>query len=122
MPATPEIYTYCHTLALPEGLPICRLRLRLRGPQVAAADGGGKSRRDGRIFLGRHGLDPVLGRSGEPAHRGLLRPDDPRSAEHTSALQSLIRLSYAAFCLKKKNSHTSIASSNARLPSYPTQK
>src|SRR3546814_7661196 len=26
-----------------------------------------------------------------------------RSEEHTSALQSLMRISYAAFCLKKKN-------------------
>src|SRR3546814_1697109 len=27
-----------------------------------------------------------------------------RSAEHTSKLQSLMRISYAVFCLKKKNS------------------
>src|SRR3546814_10242232 len=27
----------------------------------------------------------------------------PRSEEHTSALQSLMRISYAVFCLKKKN-------------------
>src|SRR3546814_7985026 len=30
-----------------------------------------------------------------------------RSEEHTSELQSLMRISYAVFCLKKKN-HTSI--------------
>src|SRR3546814_1944511 len=30
----------------------------------------------------------------------------PRSEEHTSELQSLMRLSYAVFCLKKKNSQT----------------
>src|SRR3546814_6849929 len=29
--------------------------------------------------------------------------DDGRSEEHTSELQSLMRLSYAGFCLKKKN-------------------
>src|SRR3546814_6562544 len=29
--------------------------------------------------------------------------DDPRSEEHTSELQSLMRNSYAVFCLKKKN-------------------
>src|SRR3546814_4177447 len=29
-----------------------------------------------------------------------------RSEEHTSELQSLIRISYAVFCLKKKNQHT----------------
>src|SRR3546814_7636632 len=28
-----------------------------------------------------------------------------RSEEHTSELQSLMRLSYAVFCLKKKNNH-----------------
>src|SRR3546814_1785845 len=29
--------------------------------------------------------------------------DTPRSEEHTSELQSLMRISYAVFCLKKKN-------------------
>src|SRR3546814_9717764 len=29
--------------------------------------------------------------------------DDLRSEEHTSELQSLMRISYAVFCLKKKN-------------------
>src|SRR3546814_9442565 len=34
-------------------------------------------------------------------------PDDrmARSEEHTSELQSLMRISYAVFCLKKKNNH-----------------
>src|SRR3546814_5070526 len=36
----------------------------------------------------------------------MLRPIDPkRSEEHTSELQSLMRISYAVFCLKKKNNH-----------------
>src|SRR3546814_7337546 len=30
-----------------------------------------------------------------------------RSEEHTSELQSLMRISYAVFCLKKKNTHRS---------------
>src|SRR3546814_10500522 len=30
---------------------------------------------------------------------------DLRSEEHTSELQSLMRISYAVFCLKKKNQH-----------------
>src|SRR3546814_1540588 len=29
----------------------------------------------------------------------------PRSEEHTSELQSLMRISYAVFCLKKKKTH-----------------
>src|SRR3546814_9548156 len=36
----------------------------------------------------------TLGRIGMPP---------PRSEEHTSELQSLMRISYAVFCLKKKN-------------------
>src|SRR3546814_6255738 len=31
-----------------------------------------------------------------------LQADRPRSEEHTSELQSLMRISYAVFCLKKK--------------------
>src|SRR3546814_4806053 len=31
------------------------------------------------------------------------RPECARSEEHTSELQSLMRISYAVFCLKKKN-------------------
>src|SRR3546814_4767088 len=31
-----------------------------------------------------------------------VRPASPRSEEHTSELQSLMRISYAVFCLKKK--------------------
>src|SRR3546814_3151114 len=31
---------------------------------------------------------------------------DLRSEEHTSELQSLMRISYAVFCLKKKQTHT----------------
>src|SRR3546814_5861220 len=38
---------------------------------------------------------------------GRLHPDEPaRSEEHTSELQSLMRISYAVFCLKKKKNIT----------------
>src|SRR3546814_7529534 len=33
-------------------------------------------------------------------------PRAPRSEEHTSELQSLMRISYAVFCLKKKTNQT----------------
>src|SRR3546814_8648329 len=36
----------------------------------------------------------------------LYSPNVDRSEEHTSELQSLMRISYAVFCLKKKNSST----------------
>src|SRR3546814_9784254 len=35
----------------------------------------------------------------------LQRRLQPRSEEHTSELQSLMRISYAVFCLKKKKQH-----------------
>src|SRR3546814_997672 len=42
-------------------------------------------------------------------HVGDGRDDGERSEEHTSELQSLMRISYAGFCLKKKTkTHTNI--------------
>src|SRR3546814_10412502 len=38
-----------------------------------------------------------------------------RSEEHTSELQSLMRISYAVFCLKKKNIQTNIHHNNTYL-------
>src|SRR3546814_10197513 len=45
-----------------------------------------------------------------PARLGLAvsRKVDPRSEEHTSELQSLMRISYAVFCLKKTTKKTDI--------------
>src|SRR3546814_8071063 len=40
--------------------------------------------------------------AGRPAHAGGGRAGAARSEEHTSELQSLMRISYAVFCLKKK--------------------
>src|SRR3546814_2826054 len=42
--------------------------------------------------------------------RGL--PVEDRSEEHTSELQSLMRISYAVFCLKKKNNKNKIYQHN----------
>src|SRR3546814_8877891 len=52
------------------------------------------------------GRDPA-GRGGIAARYGQgVRPPDRRSEEHTSELQSLMRISYAVFCLKKKKNPT----------------
>src|SRR3546814_3363719 len=48
-----------------------------------------------------------LGRRGLRLGRGRLRRGRGRSEEHTSELQSLMRISYAVFCLKKKTQNTS---------------
>src|SRR3546814_2144465 len=49
------------------------------------------------------------GANGRPDNRGdnrcRLNAKLRRSEEHTSELQSLMRTSYAVFCLKKKNNH-----------------
>src|SRR3546814_6596401 len=42
---------------------------------------------------------------GSAAFDGAFSPRKDRSEEHTSELQSLMRISYAVFCLKKKNQH-----------------
>src|SRR3546814_8889336 len=41
--------------------------------------------------------------AGQDSSVGTTRPTPLRSEEHTSELQSLMRISYAVFCLKKKN-------------------
>src|SRR3546814_9509978 len=53
--------------------------------------------------LGRHPSTTPDAECGSPlsAHRN--SPSVARSEEHTSELQSLMRISYAVFCLKKKN-------------------
>src|SRR3546814_6666009 len=61
------------------------------------------------LALGIGQLEPRGDRSGGLGHRR-----QERSEEHTSELQSLMRISYAVFCLKKKkhlnikNTHTSV--------------
>src|SRR3546814_7391609 len=50
----------------------------------------------------------VAAKPGAPAiqqARSARTKDTNRSEEHTSELQSLMRISYAVFCLKKKNTH-----------------
>src|SRR3546814_9414356 len=47
---------------------------------------------------------------GEPQKEHAVR-HQPRSEEHTSELQSLMRISYAVFCLKTKNNIVTILSS-----------
>src|SRR3546814_3286573 len=73
---------------------------------------GGKSRRESRKI----GTRKRRARLKQAVIRGIILPvhvcdaaqehtrenDDVRSEEHTSELQSLMRISYAVFCLKKK--------------------
>src|SRR3546814_16113563 len=53
---------------------------------------------------GRQGRTPQIGRLRRPSHQLL----GVRSEEHTSELQSLMRISYAVFRLKKKSDRSRI--------------
>src|SRR3546814_5778070 len=56
--------------------------------------------------LGVTGVVGVIpGRSSQSGRSIGLRATISRSEEHTSELQSLMRISYAVFCLKKKNNN-----------------
>src|SRR3546814_4768364 len=84
-----------------------------REPRLAAAAGSGARpdrRALGRMVPGRARLRSLDAAAGghilQPHERLVAHPRPPflagRSEEHTSELQSLMRISYAVFCLKKK--------------------
>src|SRR3546814_2512400 len=66
----------------------------------------GKAARDQRLQAQPGDHRPLVGRK-IAGDRHLDRDGaEIRSEEHTSELQSLMRISYAVFCLKKKTIHT----------------
>src|SRR3546814_4714432 len=88
--------------------------------RIASRVAGGAAKRDG-ILRQPAGMSGILGFCGLPnrpfTHCRLPKGRLPgrqdrgrrcrhRSEEHTSELQSLMRISYAVFCLKKKTYHT----------------
>src|SRR3546814_7635890 len=103
--APPELYSSLHTLSLPDALPISLVHFRyvpIR-PRSPVPCQGRRSRRSAveqEIEAARQLLDQaervvVLTGAGISTDR---------SEEHTSELQSLMRISYDVFCLKNKNS------------------
>src|SRR3546814_5490848 len=103
--ATTEIYTYGHTLSLHDALPIY--------PATHAAPRG--------LLLHRVAEPHALYAPGnvQPPRQHFSGSMVSRSEEHTSELQSLMRISYAVFCLKTK---TNISYLNIISPiTYSTQ-
>src|SRR3546814_1555012 len=96
--ATTEIYTYCHTLSLPDALPIWPRHHGL-GPRAQWRHAGA-GHRPGHGPAFSHGRPGLRGRFASTTGR-----ECSRSEEHTSELQSLMRISYAVFCLKKKKTN-----------------
>src|SRR3546814_3690779 len=83
-----------------------------RGRQIALLDRVGIEEgleRRSRLAIAVGGVDRRRGGGGARAAdisehvAGRVVDDDHRSEEHTSELQSLMRNSYAVFCLKKNN-------------------
>src|SRR3546814_6924575 len=92
--ATTEIYTYGHTRSLHDARPIWRSR-----------NGASTAKRHSAFSTMTAMRAPILGQWMEENAAGAARsgaPMRPRSEEHTSELQSLMRISYAVFCLKNK--------------------
>src|SRR3546814_13128815 len=81
--ATTEIYTYLHTLSLHDALPIYTDYYNL----MFLVDERGRKQGEG-FQIAKEAIDYLT--------------EVVRSEEHTSELQSLMRISYAVFCLKKK--------------------
>src|SRR3546814_3222815 len=70
-----------------------------------------------------YGLSPAATQHNRAGHLALYTPEsrqrleaalEKRSEEHTSELQSLMRISYAVFCLKKKKKRLKLDTTNIR--------
>src|SRR3546814_768731 len=104
-----DLYEHALQLNLMQFVLVAVLVGKARHLRAVAEDFGGQ----------RRGDDPDVGQAGELAlqhrvgaklavefdqrHMGDDAGEVDRSEEHTSELQSLMRISYAVFCLKKKN-------------------
>src|SRR3546814_6866040 len=110
--AITEIYTYLHTLSLHDALPIFAALPRAVGVQQPIIGQVLRSRnvarRDLRTRISFIAREP----SRAACVEYLFRPRcDIRSEEHTSELQSLMRISYAVFCLQKKKTDNTTTTS-----------
>src|SRR3546814_6567207 len=79
-----------------------RIDFRFRQPAVIRRDAQGFLLEPATLVLPQ-GSVRLAGRLGD---RTALQSRFERSEEHTSELQSLMRISYAVFCLKKKKKKT----------------
>src|SRR3546814_10668018 len=104
--APTALYTYCHTPSLHDALP----NLLKTPTKLALATSPEASLADLLEDCVAVALDALVDAHGGPAWdeaafdrlREGVRGELVRSEEHTSELQSLMRISYAVFCLKKK--------------------
>src|SRR3546814_5762083 len=123
--ATTEIYSYGHTLSLHDALPISSASRPtpclgcISTPSPGAPLRGRDARRGARRWdcappsicckratAAKSKKKAIVEAVTQPDWLSCVTrswmPTPPRSEEHTSELQSLMRISYAVFCLKKK--------------------
>src|SRR3546814_1357442 len=113
--STPDTSTYCHTLSLHDAFPILLVveafALVVPGARhVRLARGVGQAERsdDARHRVARAAGIQATARIAVHQRRlqGQQLVGNHRSEEHTSELQSLMRISYAVFRLKKQKPYT----------------
>src|SRR3546814_8983803 len=130
--ATTESYAYGHPLSLPDALPICPqgvlewalpalfvfvvggistavlseagkdIYKGLKALVLESYDEASKSPYEWKSSRKEPTLDGLDAQQAAPAAQPPSQQGLFRSEEHTSELQSLMRISYAVFCLKKK--------------------
>src|SRR3546814_2250995 len=89
-------------------------RRRVKGVVISSRDMAQLPHIGGEIFA----VPPGSADQESPIGQMLCRQ---RSEEHTSELQSLMRISYAVFCLKKKKKNHKIKNVNSNQSSYNDQ-
>src|SRR3546814_2411754 len=101
--------------ALVTGVQTCALPiLTAHGEDIPMLRSPGNARRVRRNPLpastsaGPLAACPAHAQHGPGGNPAACFPERRRSEEHTSELQSLMRISYAVFCLKKKKKNTTI--------------
>src|SRR3546814_5694376 len=111
--ATTESYTYVHTLSLHDALPIFyhslpaiqRLAPDVQERCLADPDADRILEAQTCQINPQMHIDRQVLETGDDPPDPLARAPRERSEEHTSELQSLMRISYAVFCLKKKKTN-----------------
>src|SRR3546814_4488762 len=85
----------------------------IRGRKVAVL-GYGSQGHAHALNLAESGVDVRVGLKEGSSSRAKAETAGLRSEEHTSELQSLMRISYAVFCLKKKKKNTKTKASTQK--------
>src|SRR3546814_10300015 len=102
------MYTACsRTRCGASRFPVARRRSKAMANVASFLDATAARQPDGKalVHAARSYSFAALRSMADGVARGLVAEGYGRSEEHTSELQSLMRISYAVFCLKKKKTN-----------------